>query len=106
MMLSNANLLQGSSYASTLTVEKKSSSKCDFRVFQKLDLEHGYGGNKQLLYSKLLRSIYDDYGPITSFTWYESLRGASVFRIILSVGGNPLQVLPHGYTVSELFCLD
>ncbi|CAG2190704.1 unnamed protein product [Mytilus edulis] len=30
-------------YGGSSTVENKSSSKCDFRVFQKLDLEHRYG---------------------------------------------------------------
>ncbi|CAC5376155.1 unnamed protein product [Mytilus coruscus] len=90
----NKVLYGGSSYAST--VEKKSSSKCAFRVFKKSDLKSGDGTNKAT--SELLSSVYDDYGPVTSFTGYESLRGASVFRIILSVGGNPLQVLPYGYT--------
>ncbi|XP_076078131.1 uncharacterized protein LOC143048363 isoform X1 [Mytilus galloprovincialis] len=78
------------------TVENKSSSKCDFRVFQKLNLKTGDGTDKET--SELLRSVYDDYGPITSVTAYRFHRVASVFKIILSVGGNPLQVLPHGYT--------
>ncbi|OPL32859.1 hypothetical protein AM593_09178, partial [Mytilus galloprovincialis] len=86
----------GSSDAST--VEKKSSSKCDFRVFRMSDLKAGNGMDKHT--SELLSSVYEDYGPITSFTGYESLRGAPVFRIILSVGGNPLQVLPQGYTMN------
>ncbi|VDI32624.1 Hypothetical predicted protein, partial [Mytilus galloprovincialis] len=90
----NKVLYGGSSDAST--VEKKSSSKCDFRVFRMSDLKAGNGMDKHT--SELLSSVYEDYGPITSFTGYESLRGAPVFRIILSVGGNPLQVLPQGYT--------
>ncbi|CAG2253988.1 unnamed protein product [Mytilus edulis] len=86
-------------FGGSSTVENKSSSKCDFRVFHKVNLKNGDGSDQKT--SELLRSVYDDYGPITSVTAYQFYRGASdlsVLKIILSVGGNPLQVLPHGYT--------
>lgn len=95
------NLLQGSS--NTSTVGKQKSSKCEFRAFQRLDWIKKTGYGREEYTSELLRSITEDFGPITSFTGYYQLSDKLVFRIILHVGGNPLQVIPFRDTVRELY---
>ncbi|VDI32625.1 Hypothetical predicted protein [Mytilus galloprovincialis] len=88
----NLKKLFGSSNPST--VGKQKSSKCEFRAFQRLDWIKKTGYGREEYTSELLRSITEDFGPITSFTGYYQLSDKLVFRIILHVGGNPLQVIP------------
>ena len=82
------------------TVEQLSSSQCVFSSIKRSDLTFGYGRDTGGGHTKqVLTQIVDDFGPITSYTGYYELSSTPTSRILLKIGGNPLQVLPHDFMV-------
>ncbi|VDI18024.1 Hypothetical predicted protein [Mytilus galloprovincialis] len=84
------------------TVEKNSSSKCSFEATQRFDIGYFLFEN----YVPDLTKLSNEFGPITSYTRYIDIWSKTTPRIILEVGGSPLQVLTRDYTydASQLSC--
>ncbi|CAG2247103.1 unnamed protein product [Mytilus edulis] len=84
------------------TVEKEFIIKCSFEATQRFDIGYFLFEN----YVPDLTKLSNEFGPITSYTRYTDIWSKTTPRIILEVGGSPLQVLTRDYTydASQLSC--